>query len=243
MVRRKSLPAAERETLIANAVLDVQSGKYRSAYYAEKVLGLPKSSVTHCVSGGLTCSQARQQQQKLSGAQEQVLLKWIKSLTISGYSPGHRLLKEIAEELRSHRSLNFDDTTPNSLPPQLQFTLGRNWVPQFIQRHPHLQVAIRRRIETIYIDGATKPVLDVWFNVYMQVVREFRITQENTYNIDESGFSIGTMESTQIILDSTLRIKHQAHPGRQEWVSIVECIYADGTILPPLGIFKGKNVL
>ena len=84
MVRRKSLPAAERETLIANAVLDVQSGKYRSAYYAEKVLGLPKSSVTHCVSGGLTCSQARQQQQKLSGAQEQVLLKWIKSLTISG---------------------------------------------------------------------------------------------------------------------------------------------------------------
>ena len=138
MVRRKSLPAAERETLIANAVLDVQSGKYRSAYHAEKVLGLPKSSVTHRVSGGLTRSQARQQQQKLSGAQEQVLLKWIKSLTISGYSPGHRLLKEIAEELRSHRSLNFYDAIPNSLPPRPRFTLGRNWVPRFIQRHPYL---------------------------------------------------------------------------------------------------------
>jgi hypothetical protein len=31
--------------------------------------------------------QARQQQQKLSCAQENVLLKWIKQLTISGYSP------------------------------------------------------------------------------------------------------------------------------------------------------------
>lgn len=61
--------------------------------------------------------------------------------------------------------------------------------------------------------------------------------------MDESGFSIGTMESTRIIIDSTLRTKHQAHPGRQEWVSMVECICADGTILPPLGIFKGKNVL
>jgi hypothetical protein len=34
--------------------------------------------------------------------------------------------------------------------------------------------------------------------------------------MDESGFSIGTMESTRIILDSTLRTKHQAHPGRQD---------------------------
>jgi hypothetical protein len=61
--------------------------------------------------------------------------------------------------------------------------------------------------------------------------------------MDESGLSIGTMESTRIIIDSTLRTKHQAHPGRQEWVSIVEYICAAGTILPPLGIFKGKNVL
>ena len=75
------------------------------------------------------------------------------------------------------------------------------------------------------------------------MVQEYKITQENIYNIDESGFSIGTIESTRIILDSTFRIKHQAHPSRQEWVSIVEYICTDGTILPPLGIFKGKNVL
>jgi len=61
--------------------------------------------------------------------------------------------------------------------------------------------------------------------------------------MDESGFSIGTMELTRIIIDSTLRTKHQAHPGRQEWVSLVECICGDGTSIPPLGIFKGKNVL
>jgi hypothetical protein len=61
--------------------------------------------------------------------------------------------------------------------------------------------------------------------------------------MEESGFSMGTMESTRIIVDSTLRTKHQAHPGRQEWVSMVEYICADGTILPSFGIFKGKNVL
>ncbi|ODQ71458.1 hypothetical protein LIPSTDRAFT_73139 [Lipomyces starkeyi NRRL Y-11557] len=91
------------------------------------------------------------------------------------------------------------------------------------------------------MDGATKPVLDAWFDAYCMVIQEYKIMQENTYNMDESGFSIGTMESTRIILDSTFRTKHQAHPGRQECVSMLECICADGTILPPLGIFKGKN--
>ena len=61
--------------------------------------------------------------------------------------------------------------------------------------------------------------------------------------MDKSRFSIGTMESTCIIIDSTLCTKYQAYPGCQEWVSMVECICADGTILLPLGIFKGKNVL
>jgi hypothetical protein len=243
MVRRKSLLAAERDILIDKALVDIQSGKYKSPYEAEKVLKLPKNSVTRRANGRLSRAQARQQQQKLSPSQENVLLKWIKELTISGYSPGHRLLKEIAEELRTKRTYNLDDASLTSLELPPQYTLGRDWVPRFILRHPHLNVAVGRRIESVRMDGATKAVLNPWFDAYQKVVQEHGIKQENTYNMDESGFSIGTMESTRIIIDSTLRTKHQAHPGRQEWVSMVECICADGTILPPLGIFKGKNVL
>jgi hypothetical protein len=93
------------------------------------------------------------------------------------------------------------------------------------------------------MDGATKPVLKAWFDAYQGIVQEFKILEKNIYNMDESGFSIGTMESTRIIVDSTLRTKHQAHPGRQEWVSIVECICGDRTAIVPFGIFKGQNVL
>jgi hypothetical protein len=61
--------------------------------------------------------------------------------------------------------------------------------------------------------------------------------------MDETGFSIGTMQSTRIIVDSTLRMRFQAHLGRQEWVSTVKCICRDGTAIDPLIIFKGQNVL
>jgi hypothetical protein len=93
------------------------------------------------------------------------------------------------------------------------------------------------------MDRATKDVLDTWFDVYKKVVQEQRIKPGNTYNMNESGFSIRTIESTRIIIDSTLCTKHQAHPGRQKWVSIVKCICGDGTDIPPLRIFKGKNIL
>lgn len=99
MVRKKSITTAELESWITKALNSVKNGQYKSLYKAAQVFNLTHSTLTHCVNAGLSRPQARQQQQKLSYAQENVLLKWIKDLTISGYSPGHWLLKELAEEI------------------------------------------------------------------------------------------------------------------------------------------------
>ena len=60
--------------------------------------------------------------------------------------------------------------------------------------------------------------------------------------MDESGFAIGSTPGACIIIDSQIRSQFQARPGRQEWVTVIECICGDGTILPPLVIFKGANL-
>ncbi len=61
--------------------------------------------------------------------------------------------------------------------------------------------------------------------------------------MNESDFAIGEEESTRIIIDKQAsKTRYKAHPGRQEWVSVVECICADGLTVPPCSIFKGKSV-
>jgi hypothetical protein len=61
--------------------------------------------------------------------------------------------------------------------------------------------------------------------------------------LDESGFAIGEIEATRKrIINVGIRQQFQAKPGRQEWVTAVECICADGTSLPPLIIFKAENL-
>ena len=61
--------------------------------------------------------------------------------------------------------------------------------------------------------------------------------------MDESGFSIGEVEASKCIINVKIWQKFQkAKPGRQEWVTSVECICADGTALSPLLIFKAENL-
>src|SRR5579871_6009489 len=60
--------------------------------------------------------------------------------------------------------------------------------------------------------------------------------------MDESGFAIGDVEASQRIINTEIRQKFQAKPGRQEWVTAVECICVDGSFVPPLIIFKGEKL-
>jgi hypothetical protein len=117
-------------------------------------------------------------------------------VTISGYSLGHRLLKEIAEELRTKRTYDSDNASLDSLELLSRYTLGRDWASRFILRHLYVTVTIRRRIEFVRMDEATKPVLDAWFDTYQKVVQKQRTKYENRYNMDESGSSIRTIEIT-----------------------------------------------
>src|SRR5208282_4454540 len=61
------------------------------------------------------------------------------------------------------------------------------------------------------------------------------------YNYDESGFGIGKVKIMRVIIDIKVKQNYQAEPDRQEWVTIMDCICADGTSISPMIIFKGEN--
>ena len=60
--------------------------------------------------------------------------------------------------------------------------------------------------------------------------------------MDESGFSIGVIKAGRVVINVQMHVKLQAHPGRQEWVTVVECICADDTMISSLIIFKGEKL-
>jgi hypothetical protein len=59
--------------------------------------------------------------------------------------------------------------------------------------------------------------------------------------MDETGFALGTTQSTRIIVDSKQKSSWKIAPGKQEWITTIECIDAAGGSLSPMIIFKAQN--
>jgi hypothetical protein len=107
MVKRKNIKAQELDLRVSKAIEGVRLGKFKLANAVAIALGLHPNTVLKRLRGGSTRREARQQQQLLLKNQEQTLLKWIKELTISGYAPSHRILREVADEVRSNKCRVF----------------------------------------------------------------------------------------------------------------------------------------
>jgi hypothetical protein len=53
---------------------------------------------------------------------------------------------------------------------------------------------------------------------------------------------MGIGDNWMVVGDSYCKFLQSKDGGSREWVSIIECVSADGQILPPLVIFAGKHV-
>jgi DDE superfamily endonuclease/Tc5 transposase DNA-binding domain/helix-turn-helix, Psq domain len=239
MTRARNPLATEKEAQYQEAITAIRKGRH-TCHSAAIAFGLPRSTLYDRVNGGKQPRNvSHESQQILSHAEERELVRWITRLTISGYPPRHSTLKEMAEEVRKRRvkQINDDDI-------QLVHydDIGAEWVSRFLRRHPELASVTLRSIESNRLKAATPERLQQYFDELEKVVAEYKILPKDKYNMDESGYAIGEIEASKCIINANIRQQFQSKPGRQEWVTSVECICADGTALPPLIIFKGTKL-
>ena len=157
-------------------------------------------------------------------------------MTATGHPVRHGFIQEMAQQIQ--KSHHHDPMQPLSFCP----AIGDSWVQHFLHRHPHLATTISCTIEASHLKETSKEAIDNWFDHFVQTITERQISIENMYNMDETGFSIGAIKGAQVVVDVNLHTKYQAHPGRQEWATVLECVSADGQSIPSFIILKGKNI-
>jgi hypothetical protein len=79
----------------------------------------------------------------------------------------------------------------------------------------------------------------------IETVEKYNITAENLYNWDEKGFLLGLARTLKRIMTLNAYkkglIMGASHDGSREFLSLLACICADGTKLPPLLIYQGDS--
>ena len=239
MPARKSQKRAEADKRIEKALNELSRGQFQSVREAARTNNVTHTTLLRRMNGGKSTAASREPQQILTNPEENALAECITRLALVGHPPKHAFIRELAEEIRSSR-LQAQNPQNDSYP--VPFPIGDSWVQRFIHRHFELETACSQTIEAARIQEVTKEGLDRWFNEFEKTIKEKNIRIEDMYNMDETGFGIGVVQASYVIINKESKKRYHAHPGRQEWASVVECICADGESLPPFLILKGEKV-
>jgi hypothetical protein len=84
-----------------------------------------------------------------------------------------------------------------------------------------------------------------YFALVNSKIKDYDVQLQNIYNMDEKGFSLGTMTKQYRIFTKAAvqkkRVLGHSQDGNREWITILATICADGTWCPPAVIFAGKS--
>ena len=210
-----------------------------SVRQAAKHHAIAHMTISRRLAGGKSHAEAREEQQLLTRAEEKALAHWVLAMAMAGNPVRHAFVREMAMEIGKRRVHGINDSTIELVS---YSPLGGKWVQRFMQRHPYLQTTLSCMIESARLKDISEAVMQ-WFNTCTQLIEENDIQPGDIYNVDETGNLMGIIERSYVIVDSTKRTRYQAQPGRQEWVTAVECICADGSSILPLIIFKGEHLI
>jgi hypothetical protein len=87
-------------------------------------------------------------------------------------------------------------------------------------------------------------VIQGWFRLVENTKAKYGILDDDTYNLDESGFMIGVISTGAVVTGSERRGRPKTvQQGDREWTSIIQGINAKGWTIPAFVIFQGKHHL
>ena len=190
---------------------------------AAKAFQVPCTSLAARYRGALPKKKAHESQQKLTRAQEDVLVEWVKV-------QGRRGVPISPSALADHAAAIAGTS------------IGHSWPNRFLGQHPDLKMRWSRSLEKCRANNANPATIRHFYDMYEEVVKEFNIPKENVYNMDEKGIQLGVGKRVTSIIDRDQKEVYNIEDGNRELVTMIETVCADGSTLPPSAIFKGARI-
>jgi hypothetical protein len=121
---------------------------------------------------------------------------------------------------------------------------GKNWVQWFMEKYgSHISTKWSMLLDTIWAKSVSPAVTSHYYDLLEKTLAIHNIQPDNIYGFDESGFPLGVGKKTHVIGPATSGPTKCQQDGSKENVTVMACICADGTNVPPVVIFSGYNFL
>lgn len=134
----------------------------------------------------------------------------------------------------------------NNLPNRfsiLHQAAGSKWLRLFLKRHGD-KISLRRPTGTSVARavGFNKQDVDQFFNLLEQLMEEKHFPPSRIFNVDETGLCVVQSKCPEVIaLKGKRQVGSLTSAERGSLVTVVLCMSASGTFVPPMIIFPRKN--
>lgn len=169
----------------------------------------------------------------LNKHQENALRNWVYQLDRAGCPPNAQQVEKCANSFlrRSH-------TNPRSKP----LEVGQKWAYRFIKRLPNeYKLRKQKPIDPKRMNAEDIGVIEDWYDHLDAAMRRHQIQPGDIYNFDEIGFLEGQGRAEKVVTQFPEQNETLPSSFSRSLITILECISADGSILPPLIIPPGKG--
>ena len=166
-------------------------------------------------------------QQQLTPQQEQELLKYIEILNTRRLPPTREMIRNFASSVAQNE-------------------VSESWVTRFINKYSNkliCQYSTGMDSKRHNADSYTK--YELYFNLLQHKIAEYNVKPRHTYNIDEKGFMMRVTTRTKHVFSRRMwekkEVRASLQDGNRAWVTLLACVCADGSALPPGLIYESAN--
>lgn len=143
------------------------------------------------------------------------------------------------------RKLAFDFVELNNITHPFSKTkrlAGTDWMQGFLKRHPELSLRHPEATSISRATGFNKVQVGKFFALLKDVMGKYKFPPNRIYNIDESGLSTVQKPGRILAQKGQKQVGKLTSAERGQNVTVVCCMSANGSYVPPVFLFPRKNM-
>jgi hypothetical protein len=226
---------AQKEARITLALEAFKKGCFSSKRACANVYDISEAILRQRVKGIRAPCDTVPRSRKLTTTEESTLIEKILSMDQHGLAPTYDTVRQMANLLLQKRSSQNQENQA-TLP-----TIGQHWAYNFVQRYKALKSKYNYKYNYQRAKCKNPTLIRSWFQLVHNTIKKYSILDTDIYNFNETGFQMGVISTAKVITRAERSNRPvTVQPGNREWVTAIDCIYADGQSLLPVIIFEGK---
>ena len=227
-------PDVSIESRIQSALLDLEGQNKPNIKGYARSHNLPYQRLLARYNGRKSRYERRPAGRKLDEAQESAPCRYIDYLDTIYLHPKRAEIAAAANSILVH--CHTDPTQPSP-------TIGQNWLPRFLARHPEYRVRRLRALDFERKKCLDRQIAIEWFESYKATIARYGIVSDDIWNFDETGFNIGVGKDQWSIIREPKRVLSGGFNTNREYATVVEAVSVTGATVASVVILSAKLLL